>query len=77
MTPQYLAGIEPLTAGDRQIYNLRLRDNISQIYPQKQRYTKTLFSATIREWNSLPMEVRNSPTLCKLKTSFEAFFTSS
>ena len=76
MTPQYLADIEPPTVGERQIYNLRSRD-ISQIHPQKQRYTKSFFPATIREWNSLPMEVRNSPTLCTFKTSFEAFSTSS
>ena len=31
-------------------------------------YTKSFFPATIREWNSLPMEVRNSPTLCTFKT---------
>ena len=68
MTPQYLADIVPPTVGDRQIYNLRSRDNISQIQAQKQRYTKSFFPATIREWNSLPMEVRNSPTLCTFKT---------
>ena len=68
MTPQYLADIVPPTVGDRQIYNLRSRDNITQIHAQKQRYTKSLFPATIREWNSLPMEIRNSPTLCTFKT---------
>ena len=64
MTPLYLADIVPPTVGERQICNLRSRDNISQIHAQKQRYTKSFFPATIREWNSLPMEVRNSPTLC-------------
>ena len=73
MTPQYLADIVPPTVGDRQIYNLRSRDNITQIHAQKQRYTKSFFPATIREWNSLPMEIRNSPTLC----TFKAFPTSS
>ena len=68
MTPQYLADIVPPTVGDRQIYNLRSRDNITQIHAQKQRYTKSFFPATIREWNSLPMEIRNSPTLCTFKT---------
>ena len=48
MTPQYLADIVPPTVGDRQIYNLRSRDNISQIHAQKQRYTKSFFPATIR-----------------------------
>ena len=37
MTPQYLADIVPPTVGDRQIYNLRSRDNITQIHAQKQR----------------------------------------
>ena len=68
MTPQYLADIVPPTVGDRQIYYLRSRDNITQIHAQKQRYTKSFFPATIREWNSLPIEVRNYPTLCTLKT---------
>ena len=39
MTPQYLADIVPPSVGDRQIYNLRSRDNITQIHAQKQRYT--------------------------------------
>ena len=34
MTPQYLADIVPPTVGDRQIYNLRSRDNITQIHAQ-------------------------------------------
>ena len=67
MTPQYLADIVPPTVGDRQIYNLRSRDNITQIHAQKQRYTKSFFHATIHEWNSLPMEVRNSPKICTFK----------
>ena len=67
MTPQYLADIVPHTVGNRQIYNLRSRDNITHMHAQKQRYTKSFFPATIREWNSLPMEVRNSPTLCTFK----------
>ena len=68
MTPEYMADIVPPTVGDRQIYNRRSRDNITQIHAQKQGYTKSCFPATICEWNSLPNEVRNLPKLYTFKT---------
>ena len=64
----YLADIVPPTVGDRQIYNLRSRDNITQIHAQKQRYTNHYFlqpyvNGTRFQWRSW-----RSGTLCTFKT---------
>ena len=60
IAPQYLTDIVPPTVGERQRYNLRTHGNISQISAQKQCYIKSFFPSTIKEWNMLPMDFRNS-----------------
>ena len=49
--------------GEQQRYNLRTRGNISQISAQKQCYIKSFFPSTIKEWNMLPIDIRNSRSL--------------
>ena len=63
IAPQYLTDIVPSTAGERQRYKLSTDGNISQISAQKQRYIKSFFPSTIKEWNILPLDIRNSLSL--------------
>jgi hypothetical protein len=74
MSPQYLTDIVPPTVGDRQRYNLRTGGNISQISAQKQCYFKSFFPATIKEWNMLPLTIRNSPSLNSFERRLKVHF---
>ena len=68
-TPDYLSSIIPPTANNR--YNLRNTNNIPGIYARTTQYYNSFFPTAIREWNNLPSEVRNLPTLSSFKHHFK------
>ena len=76
LSPQYLTDIVPLTVGERQRYNLRARNDISQISAQKQRYFKSFFPSVIKEWNMLPVDIRELPNLSIFKRKLKLRFPS-
>ncbi len=61
--PPYLVELVPPTVGERQRYNLRGAGNITPVPATSQIYYKSFFPSTIRLWNLLPLEIRNSPSL--------------
>ena len=76
IAPQYLTDIVPPTVGERQRYNLRTHGNISQISAQKQCYIKSFFPSTIKEWNMLPIDIRNSRSLNVFERRLKLHFPS-
>ena len=76
IAPQYLTDIVPPTVEERQRYNLRTHGNISQISAQKQCYIKSFFPSTIKEWNMLPIDIRNSQSLNVFERRLKLHFPS-
>ena len=63
LSPDYLTTLLPRTTGERQPYMLRNQYNITHIRSQRQHMHHSFFPATIREWNDIPIDIRQSPTL--------------
>ena len=66
LTPTYLSSLVPETF-EGTIYNLRDAQNIRPILTRTQLYHRSFLPSSIREWNELPVEVRNSTSLASFK----------
>lgn len=66
LAPDYLASLIPDQTNTR--YNLRNSDDISGIYARTSLYSNSFLPSTIRDWNALPTEIRNLPTLSLFKS---------
>ncbi len=63
LTPSYLNDLIPPSVGERQHYSLRSRENISLFRAQSQTFSKSFFPSAVRDWNALPMEIRECRSL--------------
>ncbi len=63
LSPDYLVDLVPPTAEERHGYALRRRDNVTPYRTNKQFFSKSFFPSTVREWNVLPIDVREAPSL--------------
>ena len=61
LCPAYLSSLVPESFEGT--YNLRNSQNIRPVLARTQLYYKSFLSSGIREWNELPIEVRNSTSL--------------
>ena len=64
--PQYLSSLVPETF-EGTIYNLRDAQNIRPILTRTQLYCRSFLLSSIKDWNELPVEVRNSTSLASFK----------
>ncbi len=64
-TPQYLNDLIPEQTQPR--YNLRNTSDIPLIHCRTQLYTNSYLPSTIREWNRLPENHRNAPSVTAFK----------
>ena len=74
LAPQYLVDILPPNVNQRQNYNLRCGNNISQIPAMKELYLRSYFPSTIKEWNNLPEHIREAPILSSFNRALAAHF---
>ncbi len=65
MTPVYLTNLIPDQTQHR--YRLRNDNDIPLIHARTNLYQNSFLPSTIREWNSLPADVRHSETLPSFK----------
>ena len=65
LTPQYLSSLVPSTEISR--YNLRNSNDIRTVNSRTSQYYNSFLPSTIREWNALPEEQRNSSTVVSFK----------
>ncbi len=65
LTPNYLHTLIPTQVQTR--YPLRNADDIPHIPCRTQMYNNSFLPSAIREWNTLPAEIRNSPSLSIFK----------
>ncbi len=77
LTPQYLKILIPPEVGESTTYNLRNSDSIKLIKSDKKYLLKSYIPSTIKLWNAVPLDIRNSNTLdtfkCKLHRTFVSY----
>ena len=67
LTPPYLTNLVPPSTGRTSTYNLRNNNNIQTIYSRTNLYYNSFLPSSIREWNTLPVGLRNSTSLNNFK----------
>ena len=75
IAPSYLSQLMPQTAHERNPYVLRNREDLTPFRTRRQVYYKSFFPNTTRDWNSLPLEIRQAPTLCSFNRMLGAHFS--
>ena len=63
IAPSYLCSLIPPQIGQVTQYNLRNTNNIRTISCKSQLYYNSFLPSTVRAWNDLPTEIRNSESL--------------
>ena len=61
LTPHYLTSLIPATVTETSSYNLRNSNDFRTVRARTSQYFSSFLPSTIREWNNLPEEQRNSP----------------
>ena len=71
LSPTYLSSLIPLSVRSVSSYSLRNSSDIQTIVCRTAQYFNSFLPSVIREWNSLPLDVRNSTSVssfkCRLK----------
>ena len=62
LTPLYLSSLIPPSVSDMSRYNLRNSDQLQTIDSRTNLYFNSFLPSTVRAWNSLPAEVKQSQT---------------
>jgi hypothetical protein len=68
--PSYWAELIPPRVGDVNKYNLRNRNHFSTYQSRTDSFNRTIFPSTVREWNQLPINIKESTSLGILKVNF-------
>ena len=63
LTPNYLHSLVPATVGSASSYPLRNANNLQTVRANSQLYYYSFLPSTVRDWNELPEQTRNSQTL--------------
>ena len=74
MCPLYLSELIPQTTNERHSYTLRTRENITPFRCNRQYFSRSFFPSTVRDWNNLPLKIRQSPTFAMFCKSINIFF---
>ena len=74
LAPAYLSDLIPPTVAERHEYGLRNRRNITAFRTNKEQLSRSFFPSTVRDWNALPIELRNAHSLHIFKRSLHAHF---
>ena len=69
LSPQYLTDLLPSNVASKSNYNLRNSQNISTPYSRLKISQDSFFPSAITSWNDLPLQVRQSETVAKFKSS--------
>ena len=70
-SPAYLSSLVPPQIADISAYSLRNRDNIQIVQARTSLYYNSFLPSVVREWNSLPIESRNSTSIESFKKTLE------
>ena len=67
LTPNYLTSLVPPTVSESSSYNLRNSNDIRTVNARTAEYFSSFLPSTIRAWNTLPEQIRNSCTISPFK----------
>ena len=67
----YISSLVPSTVENTSAYHLRDSQNIRPLLTRTQLYYKSFLPACVREWNELPLDIRNSDSLSSFKQQLD------
>ena len=76
LVPNYLSSLIPCPVSNRTTYSLRNSEDISLMSCSTSRFQKSFLPSAICAWNSLPVDIRNSPSLDNFKSNVGRLFLS-
>ena len=68
--PTYLQDLVPSPIQARQRYNLRNNANLEVPFARLESYSQSFFPASTRLWNSIPLSIREAPTVNSFKARY-------
>ena len=63
LCPDYLASLVPATVGSVSTYPLRNSSDLQTLHTNSRLYYTSFLPSAVRDWNELPEQTRNSPSL--------------
>ena len=75
LSPSYLSSLVPQLVNAVSAYNLRNSNNIQKVPARSNYYYNSFLPSTIRDWNSLPLDTRNSEFLASFKRKLNSRIT--
>lgn len=75
LTPGFLYDLIPHRHQDLHGYATRNRDNYVHFLCSTEAFSKTFYPQTLRDWEALPDEIKNQPTVNLFKTNINRFFS--
>ena len=75
LSPDYLSSLVPPTIGDTTNYPLRNSSNLLTVHASSQLYYNSFLPSVIREWNELPEDIRNLPSIATFKRKLNSDVT--
>ena len=63
LCPDYLASLVPATVGSVSTYPLRISSDLQTLHTNARLYYTSFLPSAVRDWNELPEQTRNSPSL--------------
>ena len=75
LSPSYLSSLVPQPVNAVSAYNLRNSNDIQNVPARSNYYYNSFLPSTIRDWNSLPLDTRNSESLASFKRKLNSRIT--
>ena len=75
-SPSYLSSLVPKSVDHAPSYNLSNSQNLRPIATRTNLYYNSFLPSAIRDWNELPVEVRQLDSVCSFKNYHNRDFTS-
>ena len=73
LSPLYLCSLIPPTVDTQSSYNLRNAQHIRTIHSRTTQYSNSFLPSTIRTWNTLPLDVRNSDSIISFERKLNSY----
>ena len=70
LTPTFLTSLIPSTVENTSAYHIQDSQNTRPVLTRTQLYYKSFLPSCIREWNEIPLNIRNSTSLSSFKQQF-------
>ena len=71
--PDYLSSLAPSLVNERVEINLRNASNLSLIPARTSLYFSSFLPSVVRDWNNLPLQTRQAPSIGSFKNSIRKF----